>query len=71
LVENHNLLHKATIEENLEMVSFFASLGVDVNKQDNLSHSPQFYAMKSKNKQIIQVLRKYGGRVISPIADIF
>jgi ankyrin repeat protein len=32
------------------MVSFFVSLGLDVNKQDNENKSPQFYAMRNKNK---------------------
>jgi lysophospholipase len=69
--KDFSLLHKAVDENNLEMAVFLVSIGADVNEEDKYKHSPQFYALKNRNKSIIQMLRKHGGRVVCPIFDMF
>lgn len=53
------------------MVKFFLHSGANVNQEDVHSCSPMYYALKNKNKTLLQMLSKFDGRVVALVNDLF
>lgn len=74
IIDRNCLLHYAVIHNNLHLIRYFLELEIDRDMLDINECSAFFYAIKSANKSIIQLLYKSNCHVICPtdmLMDVF
>ena len=54
--QKNNLLHLATLNEDIEMIKYLISQGVEKNHLNRFNQTPYDYAIKTHNKTIINLL---------------
>jgi hypothetical protein len=74
IIDRNFLLHHAVRHENIALIGYFLELPIERDVLDHDECSAFFYAMKSCNKSIIQLLYKKSCHVICPcdlLMDVF
>ena len=59
--EGTPIIQYAVENESVEVVKFLIDKGVDINVTDQYGLSPLVYALKTKNKAIVDLIRSAGG----------
>lgn len=74
IINRNFLLHHAVRHQNIGLIDYFLDLPIDRDILDHDDCSAYFYALKSCNKSIIQLLHKRSCHVICPndlLMDLF
>ena len=59
--EGTPIIQYAVENESVDVVKFLIDKGVDINVTDQYGLSPLVYAMKTKNKAMVDLIRSAGG----------